>query len=126
MQDPTALSQTNRDELPNWRTHRELFWPVATIVCVVLIAYWPTLSRNFVRFDDHQYVVTNPLVRRPSWSGVVRFLTEVRKPSTVAGYYQPLTMLSLMIDTSLAGGRDANPAIFHLHNMLLHTATCAL
>jgi hypothetical protein len=105
--------------------HRQFAVGAALLSLVVVAAYWPTLFSSFVQFDDPQYVSENPLVTRPTWSGVARFFTEVRRPSTVAGYYQPLTMVSLMID-ALVSGDGVDPAICHLHNILLHAATCVL
>ncbi|MEK6644839.1 MAG: tetratricopeptide repeat protein [Planctomycetota bacterium] len=116
------MSEIAADHL-NDRT--SLRWCAAGLVLLVLLAYGPTLSSDFIQFDDPQYVIDNPLVRAPSWSGVVRFFGEVRKPSTVAGYYQPLTMLSLMIDSMISGGVPS-PRIFHLHNVLLHGLTSVL
>lgn len=87
---------------------------------LVLAVYAPTLWSGFVRLDDYQYVVDNPLVRSPDGSGVRRFFAEVRSPSTVDGYYQPLTMVSLMFDALLAGGDGLDPFCYHLSNILLH------
>ena len=93
----------------------------------MLVCYWPSLQGDFVRLDDYQYVVDNELVRQPSWAGVERFFAEVTKPSTVEGYYQPLTMLSLMADVLAAGGDlHPGPFVFHLTNILLHAATAVL
>lgn len=75
---------------------------------------------EFVRLDDWQYVVDNPLVRAPSWQGVARVFSEVRKPSTVDGYYQPLTMASLMLDGALSGEGIPSPFVFRLSNVLFH------
>ncbi len=82
--------------------------------------YTPSLSSDFVRLDDYQYVVDNPLVRAPGWSDVRRVFAEVRRPSTVDGYYQPLTMVSLMFDAVLAGGDGLDPFYYHLSSILLH------
>lgn len=98
----------------------------AAVVLLVLATYWPSLTSRYVLLDDTQYVVDNPLVRNPSWEGVRRFFTEVRQPSTVAGYYQPLTMLSLMADTLLAGESDVPPFYGHLQNILWHAAASVL
>ena len=92
----------------------------AVLFAVAAALYAPTLSSDFVRLDDYQYVVDNPLVRAPSWSGVGRVFAEVRRPSTVDGYYQPLTMVSLMFDAVLAGGDGLDPFHYHLTSILLH------
>lgn len=105
----------------------------AAAACLLLFAlssilYAPSIHSDFVRLDDYQYVVDNARVRDPSWSGAWRFLTEVRQPSTVEGYYQPLTMFSLMADAALSGQPDdtLSPMIFHLTNVLLHGVTAVM
>ena len=71
------------------------------VSAVVLAAHWPALSCRALSFDDEQYLLENQLVQYPSWESTGRFLTEVLHPSTVRGYYQPLAMISLMIDYAL-------------------------
>ena len=101
--------------------------PVLLIaVCLaVIVTHWPALSRQALFFDDNQYLTQNPLVQEPGWSSVRRFLTEVLEPSTVEGYYQPLTMISLMVDYAL-GGRPDNLQQFHYTSLALHAANTAL
>ncbi len=133
-QQPTP-DLTCRDGAASPRAARNpIAYAAAAIVFLVLIAYAPSLSSGFVRLDDYQYVVDNELVRHPSWTSLSRFFTEVRKPSTVEGYYQPLTMASLMLDAWIMGEpgldssvpRSLDPFIYHLTNILLHAATCVL
>ena len=96
------------------------------VVCLIVTAtHWPVLSAQAFSFDDPQYVFKNPLVKNPSWNSTARFFTEVLKPSTVAGYYQPLTMTSLMLDYAL-GGRQSDLHQFHRTNLSLHIANTAL
>ncbi|MHC4158409.1 MAG: tetratricopeptide repeat protein, partial [Planctomycetota bacterium] len=91
----------------------------------VITVHWPALSAKTLSFDDHQYLVENELVKNPSWSSAHRFLTEVLEPSTVQGYYQPLTMISLMLDHA-AGGNTDYLVPFHRTSLVLHTANTAL
>jgi hypothetical protein len=96
------------------------------IVCfVVTAAHWPALSAKAISIDDDQYLVDNLLVQNPSIESARRFLTEVLEPSTVRGYYQPLSMISLMCDYAL-GGRPANLRQFHRTSLALHTVNTAL
>jgi len=103
--------------------------PAAVVVaaaCIVVTAvYWPALSAKALSFDDEQYLTKNVLVQNPSWASAKRFLTEVSKPSTVMGYYQPLTMISLMFDYAL-GGRQNNLMPFHHTSLILHVANTAM
>jgi hypothetical protein len=95
------------------------------VLAVVLAAHWPALSSQAITFDDGQYLVDNRLVQDPSWRSVRRFFTEVLRPSSVQGYYQPLTMTSLMVDHAL-GGRPADLTQFHRTNLALHLLTTSL
>jgi hypothetical protein len=95
------------------------------VAMVVLAAHWPALSTKAIVFDDAQYLVNNGLVRNPGWDSARRFLAEILEPSTVRGYYQPLSMISLMLDYAM-GGRPESPMVFHLTSLLLHTANAAL
>ena len=96
------------------------------LVCVsVLITHWPALSAQAISIDDQMYFVNNYLVRNPSWESTKRFLTEVLEPSAVQGYYQPLTMISLMLDYMMAGQSDSLQP-FHITSLAFHIANTAL
>ena len=95
------------------------------IVCgSVVWTHWPALSAKALLFDDDQYLTKNRLVQTPGWESAKRFLTEVLEPSTVGGYYQPLTMISLMLDYKI-GGRPYNLAPFHRTSLALHALNTA-
>jgi hypothetical protein len=64
-------------------------------------------------------------VQEPGWESAWRFLTEVLEPSTVGGYYQPLTMISLMLDCAM-GGSNENLLPFHRTSLVLHVLNTAL
>jgi len=93
-------------------------WLMAAAV-VVPAAYWSALSAQAISFDDNEYLVNNELVKNPSWAHAWQFISEVWEPSTVHGYYQPLTMISLMVDYAL-GGRVDDLAAFHRTSLILH------
>lgn len=104
-------------------------WRLAVLLAgagaVVAAAHWPALRATAITFDDHQYLTHNHLVRAPSWTSTTRFFGEVLKPSTVRGYYQPLTMVSLMLDWA-RGGRMDHLTPFHLTSLALHVANTVL
>jgi len=102
-----------------------LAYLIAGVVVVVLVAHRPVLSVQALCFDDAEYLVNNELVRAPSWTSAKLFLTQVFEPSTVGGYYQPLAMISLMLDYAL-GGRPENLAVFHVTSLLLHITNTVL
>ena len=96
------------------------------IICtVVLMVHWPVLSAQALSFDDDMYLTENLLVQNPGWASTEQFLTEVLEPSTVGGYYQPLTMISLMLDYTM-GGHSDNLMPFHCTSLALHIVNTAL
>jgi len=98
---------------------------IGAVCAIVAAAHWAALGSKALSFDDQQYLIDNSLVQNPSLASAKRFLTEVLAPSTVAGYYQPLAMISLMLDYA-AGGRDNNLRPFHITSLAFHTANTAL
>lgn len=119
------------EKIPKWaiinrQSKITLLAVLIIAVCgAVAAAHWSALSAKALSFDDSQYMTQNPLVQNPSWASAKRFLTEILKPSTVDGYYQPLAMISLMFDYAL-GGRENNLMPFHRTSLILHIANTAL
>lgn len=100
----------------------------AAALGVALVVGWvhrPVLECEALFFDDNQYLTTNGLVSNPSWASAVQFLREVLEPTTVKGYYQPLTMISLMADYA-RGGRSDHLRPFHRTGLLLHVINSVL
>jgi len=98
-----------------------------TAVCaVVFFAHRPVLSAGALSFDDNQYLTEdNLLVQKPSLKSAFKILTEVLNPSSTIGYYQPLSIISIMLDYA-AGGSDKNLEPFHRTNLILHIFNTAL
>lgn len=109
----------------DWRKIAVLAVGIVVVCVCVLAAHWPALSARAFCSDDLEYLVDNQLVKNPSWNSAGRFLSEVLMPSTVGGYYQPLAMISLMLDYA-AGGREADSRAFHRTSLALHVANTAL
>ena len=123
--EPTHAA-ASRPELPAAaRPARGLVPLLLLVIAATLVTHWPVLSSNALWLDDNEYVVDNPLVRNPSWHSAGLFLTEVLRPSTVSGYYQPLTMISLMADYA-TGGEDGSLRPYHRTNLVLHALNAAL
>ena len=108
--------------------HRNIYILGVLIIAVagiILAVYHPVLSCQAISFDDMEYFVKNPLVHSPSWDTAKQFLSEVLKPSTVAGYYQPLTMISLMSDFGFTR-QTADLSLYHRTNLTIHIANSIL
>ncbi len=120
------MCQEHKDQMQQNSSKFGLLAVLIIVVCAaVLSVHWPALSAKALSFDDQEYLTENVLVQNPSWNSVRRFLSEVTKPSTVGGYYQPLSMISLMTDYAL-GGRPDNLRLFHSTSLFLHAANTAL
>ena len=98
----------------------------AGLFIATILVYLPTFSGQFLTLDDYQYVVDNTHVRHPTCQAARQFFAEVKHPSTVAGYYQPLTMISLMVDAWIGGNEGRDPWIYHATNIVLHAINAVL
>ncbi len=102
-----------------------LTWLTVAVCALTFAVHLPVFRAEAVYFDDGMYLTENRLVQNPSWESVQTFFSEVRNPSTVRGYYQPLAMTSLMVDVALGGDAD-NLTPFHVTSLTLHVANVAL
>ncbi|MGD0786213.1 MAG: hypothetical protein ABR969_10425, partial [Sedimentisphaerales bacterium] len=84
-----------------------------------LLVFWQVRNFDFVNYDDNDYVSANPHVLNGLSAGAVAWAFTTNH----AGNWHPLTWLSLMLDRQLFG---ANPAGFHITNLILHIANILL
>jgi hypothetical protein len=98
------------------------------LVLLTVVAYGPLAGNDFIDLDDTVYVTDNPEVKGGlTPRGIAWAWTTFH-----AGYYQPLTWMSLQLDASLFFRRTASgePQLiatgFHLDNLAWHMATCVL
>jgi protein O-mannosyl-transferase len=86
---------------------------------VTLALYWPATGYAFVNLDDDLYVLLNPHVQRGlSWPSIRWAFSNLE-----AGFWHPLTWLSVLADRQLYGLR---PWGHHLTSVLLHAASTGL
>jgi len=112
----------------NCKPHFGVLFPLTAavmLVALVITVHWPVLSSQAQCFDDGEYVTQNRLVLNPGWYSARRFVSEVLNPSTVKGYYQPLPMISLMLDVA-TGGSAKDFRAFHQTNLALHVLNTVL
>ena len=89
------------------------------LVAVTIAVYLPVAQCGFVAYDDPTYVTANTAVRSGlSWGGL-----DSAFASTVGGFWQPLTILSHMLDCRLFG---LNPAAHHTVNLVFHLVNVLL
>ncbi len=88
------------------------------VLGVVFIVFLPSLSNNFVNWDDPKYVLDNIYIKNMSWDGIKAMFTNF-----YGGNYHPLTAISNAIEYKIFG---LNPKPFHFFNLLIHLANTFL
>jgi hypothetical protein len=95
------------------------------IISLVLLTYFPLFSAQGRTIDDDDYLINHLDIKNPNLSSFGRIFIEIRKTSNFKGYYQPLTIISLMIDSSL-GGNSNHLLPYTITNIALHIANVLL
>jgi len=91
---------------------RPIFF-IIIITVLILAVYWPVQDFSFLAYDDPVYVTENVMVQK----GMSREGLAWAFKTTEAGFWHPLTWISLMADYELY---KLNPAGYHWTNLLLH------
>lgn len=91
---------------------KDIFICLALTLFIILI-YWQVKEFKFVYYDDASYVVE----RTQIMAGLTADGFQWALTATEAGFWHPLTWLSLMIDRELFGN---NPGGYHWTNVVLH------
>jgi len=109
-----------------FRTHEVVITPETRLRLIflglalaVLAVFGRLAACDFVFFDDHVYVIEKAQVL----SGLTPDSLWWALTATDAGFWHPLTWISLMIDHELWG---LNPGGYHLTNVLLHLGATLL
>lgn len=85
---------------------------------LTLLAYLPVMNNGFVNWDDPVYIEHNLHIRRLDPASISWMFSNF-----YAGYWMPLTWLSLSLDFFI--GR-LEPWVYHLHNLVLHLLNTAV
>jgi protein O-mannosyl-transferase len=88
------------------------------VAVMTMLPFLPSLSGEFLNWDDGVGLVTNEAYRGLGWHQLVWMFTNTR-----LGHYMPLTWLTFGINYVLGG---MQPWGYHLVNVLLHGANAAL
>ena len=102
-----------------WRTAGRPAPVCALLVVATLGAFWPAIHAGFVNYDDPVYVTANRHVQ----SGLSLESIRWAFANLDAGFWHPLTWLSLLLDCQLFG---QHPEGYHLTSLLLHAANTVL
>lgn len=91
---------------------------VAGIVFLLGFLFLPSLSFEFLNWDDRYYIHMNGWLLNLSWSNAIGVFVH-----PYFSNYHPLTMLSYMVDYHFFG---LQPEGYRFENIVLHAATCVL
>lgn len=101
------------------REHLISALPLAGLVALVLIAYWPAFRCGFLDWDDDIYVTANPHVRAGLTPSSVHYAWTTRDFSN----WIPLTWMAYLVQATLFG---IDATAFHATNVVLHAANVVL
>lgn len=93
------------------------------IIAVGLILYWPSRSYDFVYLDEEYLILNRQEYLKDSSNVGDVFFHGASYPSQPSPFYRPVLTLSFMAD-ALRG--DANPASYHMTNIILHIGAALL
>ena len=92
---------------------------VVFLILLTMAAYLPTLSNDFVAYDDPSYILNCEMVKPGvTLRGLAWAFTAI-----VAAMWHPLTLIGHMLNCQLFG---VNPGGHHLVSLLLHLANVIL
>lgn len=92
---------------------------------LTMVVFWQTLSFKFVNFDDYLYITKNAFIQKGFNEESLRwaFCADLCFNAINTDYWQPMTILSRMVDMQLWG---LNPHGHHASNLLIHLANVFL
>ena len=88
------------------------------IPLAVLAAFWPTLSADFITWDDEANFLNNPHFRGLTWRNLRWMFTTLHMSN-----YQPLSWLATCLEYSLWG---MHPFGYHATSLAFHALTAVL
>ena len=119
MQKPESFSYIAIENENNIRASQIRLFLCLLLTILIVIVYSQVSYFDFVHYDDHVYITDNPAVK----TGLTADSIYWALTSLDAGFWHPLTWLSLMLDHELyglnAGGYHITNVLFHIINTLL-------
>ncbi len=109
---------TIRTRLEAIRETHPYAMPAIVLIVLSFGVMAPSLSGDFLNWDDDRFVVNNPEVQSLTPQNLVHAFSGLRFES-----YQPLLLISYMVDGTLWPGR---PLGYRLHNLVLYLISVSL
>jgi len=107
-----AVAQ-NKANAPLAKKDRTYLYMCLGILALTLFIFHPVAGFDFVNWDDDRYVIDNPFLKQLTATNILVYFKQF-----YFLMYLPLTMLTYVVDTAIAGG--LKPGMFHFTNLLLH------
>lgn len=103
----------------NYKQNKKLILISIALICILTFsAFYPSLKNDFVNWDDDKYVVNNPAIKSIFIQNIKNIFSSIYLAN-----YQPVTMLSYMLDYQIF---KLNPAGYHAVNLLFHIVNSIL
>lgn len=99
------------------------FLPYPLLILVILAVYFPIVNQQYAGWDDVRFV---DLVRQPGWDKAWSIVTDSKLSHGSELYYNPLHLLSLMLDQALCAADEPTAWISKLTNLIFHTLNTLL
>ena len=95
------------------------------LIFITLVTFWRVRDCEFISIDDFDYILSNPHIQNGlTWESIQwAFCADLFFDSPRADYWQPVTLLSRMLDIQLFG---LNPSMHHLINLMFHVLNALL
>jgi tetratricopeptide (TPR) repeat protein len=118
---PSAtVAKSERFEPSGW-----LKFALAVLI-VTALCYLPSLSNQFVNWDDPSNITENPNLQRINEDGLLKAIPDIFdiEKGAVIGNYNPLPILTFAIEKKLAGGFTPDfTKLVHADNLIFHLLT---
>jgi len=87
-------------------------WALPAVLLFTILIYSHALQNGLISCDDNEYITKNPFLRDFSWVGIKAIFSTFYDCN-----YHPLTMLTFLIEYTLAG---LNPMPYHAFSIFVH------
>jgi len=92
--------------------NKKLLMPILIVLAITFLIYLPSLSNDFVNWDDDVNLLENENVRGLDMYHLKKIFT-----SDVIGNYNPLPILTFAIEYAIV---EYKPWLYHFNNLMLH------
>jgi len=110
-----AKSSVPKKALKNKAAGTGRLIPMLIVLAVTLIVFIPSLSNDFVNWDDDVNIIENVNLEVFNWESIKNIFHPVK--GHVIGNYNPLTIFTFAVEKHLVG---LDATLYHVNNLILH------